>query len=137
MSADFLDAHCRHMVDADTLFQASRLPNADQLFSFATECGLKKLMGRFGMQFRSDGAPAEYDDRVHTDKVWDRYETYRSTNHIGANYVLPSPNPFLDWNASQRYTNSGAITLQSVQAHKIAAETVAALIRKAQLEGLI
>jgi len=137
MSANFLDAHCRHMVDADTLFQESRLPNADQLFSFAAECGLKALMGKFGMLFRPDGAPAVRDDRVHADLIWDRYETYRSTNHIGANYALPSPNPFLDWHASQRYSDSSAITLQSVQVHKTAAETVASMIRKAQLEGLI
>lgn len=137
MSADFLDAHCRHMVDANTLFQASRLPNADQLFSFSAECGLKALMGTFGMLFRDDGAPKEYDDRKHADLVWDRYETYRSTNHIGASYVLPNPNPFLDWNASQRYTHSSFITLQSVDAHKTAAEIVATMVKKAQLEGLI
>ena len=137
MNADFLDAHRRHLVDAETLFQASRLANADQLYSFAAECGLKKLMNRFGMLIKLDGSPTERVDRVHADQVWDRYETYRSTNLSGANYVLPNPNPFLDWEASQRYANSNDILLPSVQTHRAAAMTVAAMVRKAQLEGLI
>ncbi len=84
-----------------------------------------------------DGSPTDRLDRVHADKVWGRYETYRFNNLSGANYVLPSPNPFHDWEASQRYANSNDILLPSVQAHKGAAETVAAMVRKAQLEGLI
>ncbi|AZV28076.1 SAM-dependent methyltransferase [Pseudomonas syringae] len=137
MNPDFLDAHQRHMVDAESLFLASRLGNADQLYGFAAECGLKKLMHHFGMVIMQNGMPQERDDRVHADGVWDRYDTYRASSVNGANYALPSLNPFLDWEASQRYANSGDVLLQSVEAHKQAAETVAALVRKALLEGLI
>ncbi len=137
MNADFLDAHRRHMVDAKTLFLASRLANADQLYSFAAECGLKKLMSSFGMLVTPDGSPTDRADRVHADTIWARYESYRSTNISGANYVLPNPNPFHDWGASQRYANSNDISLPRVQAHRAAATTIAALVRKAQLEGLI
>ena len=80
MNADFLDAHRRHMVDAKTLFLASRLANADQLYSFAAECGLKKLMSSFGMLVTPDGSPTDRADRVHADTIWARYESYRSTN---------------------------------------------------------
>jgi len=137
MNADFLDAHQRHMVDAESLFLALRLSNADQLYGFAAECGLKKLMQHFGMVIRQDGAPQEYDDRVHANKVWDRYDTYRASSVNGANYALPNLNPFLDWDASQRYANGGDVLLPSVEAHRTAAGAVAALVRKALLEGLI
>ncbi|MBH3381268.1 SAM-dependent methyltransferase [Pseudomonas asiatica] len=137
MNADFLDAHRRHMIDGETLFQASRLANADQLFGFAVECGLKKLMGGFGMMVDASGSPTTGADRVHAEKVWDRYETYRSSNVSGANYVLPSPNPYLDWHASQRYANSGDVLLPNVEKHRDAARTVAALVRKALVEGVI
>ncbi|NUT80709.1 SAM-dependent methyltransferase [Pseudomonas brassicacearum] len=137
MNADFLDAHHRHMVDAETLFQASRIANADQLYGFAAECGLKKLMSGFGMPLAQDGSPAEKPNWKHVELVWIRYESYRSSAVDGANYVLPNPNPFHDWHASQRYANSGDIARSSVEAHKAAAGDVAALVRKAQLEGLI
>ncbi|EKT4474288.1 SAM-dependent methyltransferase [Pseudomonas putida] len=137
MNADFLDAHRRHMIDGEALFQASRLANADQLFGFAVECGLKRLMVGFGMLVDATGSPTNRKDWLHADKVWDRYETYRSSSGGGANYVLPSPNPYLDWNASQRYANSSDVLLPNVEIHRTAAETVAALVKKAVLEGLI
>lgn len=137
MNADFLDAHRRHMSDGETLFQASRLANADQLFGFAVECGLKRLMLRFGMLVNADGSPTEKKDWVHADKVWKRYEAYRSANGGGAAYVLPSPNPYDDWHASQRYANSSDVSLPSVENHRTAADKVAVLVKKAVLEGLI
>lgn len=137
MNADFLDAHHRHMADAETLFQAERIANADQLYGFATECGLKKLMGVFGMLVATDGSPIDKTDRVHAEKVWDRYEAYRFDVVNGANYVLPSPNPFHDWSASQRYAKSTDIARPNAETHRTAAGAVAALVRKAQLEGLV
>ncbi|POA51182.1 MULTISPECIES: SAM-dependent methyltransferase [unclassified Pseudomonas] len=137
MNADFLDAHQRHMVDAEMLFLASRLANSDQLFGFAAECGLKTLMLHFGMVIKQDGSPKGTDDRVHADKVWGRYDTYRANSVHGANYALPSQNPFQDWGAPQRYVHSGEILQPRVDAHRAAAGAVAALVRKARLEGLI
>lgn len=137
MNADFLDSHRRHLIDAETLYQASRLANADQLYGFAVECGLKKLMVVFGMTLRGDGAPSEWGDRKHAEIMWDRYETYRFNAVNGASYVLASPNPFHDWDASQRYAKSSDFIQPRVEAHRAAAEDVAALVKKALLEGLI
>lgn len=137
MSANFLDAHLRHMIDGEFLYQASRLANADQLFGFAVECGLKKLMITFGMTVAGDGAPADRADWKHADQVWARYETYRSNSVHGANYVLPTPSPFQDWSASQRYAETNAILRPSVEAHRAAASAIEALVKKAQLEGLL
>ncbi|WP_124302011.1 SAM-dependent methyltransferase [Pseudomonas chlororaphis] len=137
MNADFLDAHLRHMADGEFLYQTSRLANADQLFGFAVECGLKKLMNAFGMYLGGDGSPAINADKKHADQVWARYETYRSSSVNGANYVLPTPCPFQDWSASQRYAKTIDISRVSVEAHRTAAAAVEALVKKAQLEGLL
>lgn len=137
MNADFLDAHRRHKIDAEMLFQASRLANADQLFGFAVECGLKKLMGVFGMEVDATGSPSSQNDRVHAEKVWDRYEAYRSAKGGGASYILPSSNPYRDWHATQRYANSGDVLLPNVQTHRSAALIVATLVKLAETEGLI
>jgi hypothetical protein len=137
MATDFLNAHRRHMDDAEFLFQASRLPNADQLFGFAVECGLKSLMSKFGMPIDANGEPTSGTDRKHADMILNRYEAYRSTNVVGANYALASPNHFQDWHASQRYAESSDITPAAVQVHRAAAASVATLVRKAVLEGLI
>jgi hypothetical protein len=95
MNADFLDAHRRHLCDADYLFNASHLANADQLYGMAAECGLKQLMLAFGMKVRAaDGAPEKREDREHIDKLWIRYEAYRSGTVQGVQYGLPSSSPF-------------------------------------------
>ena len=44
MKADFLDAHQRHWDDAEHLLQAQRWANADHLYGFAAECGLKAVV---------------------------------------------------------------------------------------------
>ena len=70
MNADFLDAHRRHLRDADYLFSASRLANADHLYGMAAECGLKRLMMAFGMQTDNTGSPVDRQkDRIHAEKV--------------------------------------------------------------------
>ncbi len=61
LRADFLDAHQRHLDDAESLFQAGRLANADHLYGMASECGLKRLMAAFGMTIDSTtGSPADW-----------------------------------------------------------------------------
>lgn len=141
MTPDFLDAHQRHWDDAERLFAATRWANADHLYGMAVECGLKRLMIAFGMSIGSDGSPSNSQDRAHVMEtrripVWDRYETYRSGHHQGANYGLPQANPFHDWDVSQRYADQSNFTQARVQPHRTAADTVYKLIIKATLEGL-
>ena len=47
--ADFSDAHRRHWEDAELLHAYSRWANADQLYGFSAECGLKAVMQVLGM----------------------------------------------------------------------------------------
>jgi len=138
MNADFLDAHHRHLRDADCLFSASHLANADHLYGMAAECGLKRLMIAFGMRPRpTDGAPEKREDREHADKVWIRYETYRSGHVHGVQYGLPSSTPFDDWRVSQRYAQEQCFDHARVEPHRAAAHTVRALVKNAEMAGLI
>lgn len=139
LQADFLDAHERHLDDAERLFQAGRLANADHLYGMASECGLKRLMVAFGMAVDpTTGDPvAREKDRKHVDLIWMRFETYRSGHHRGTGYVLPNPNPFDNWKAEQRYARRGSFDTVRVEAHRNATQVVCELIKKARREGLI
>lgn len=137
MQTDFLDACERHWHDAELLFNQQRWANADHLYGFAAECGLKSLMRAFGMVVRQDGSPDCKKDKVHANEIWLRYDTYRSNHVSGINYALPNQQPFSNWNAADRYTNQSNFDQTNTQAHKEAANLVRNLIRKAKLEGLI
>lgn len=138
MQADFLDAHERHWEDAERLFQAQRWANADHLYGLAAECGLKRLMLAFGMPYdTARDCPSRKADRKHADGIWARFESYRCGHHQGAGYVVPSTNPFGDWNVSQRYAHRSHFDQARAQAHQSGANVVRDLIKKARKEGLI
>jgi hypothetical protein len=135
MQVDFYWAYQRHWDDAEYLYADSRMANADQLYGYSAECGLKCLMQQcFGMRLDpATGRPPEKDQK-HIDKVWDRYETYRAG--IGtAGYMLPQPNPFDNWNISERYAHESGFTKTLVDQHKAGAKIVQNLINKAIAEG--
>jgi hypothetical protein len=139
MQADFLDAHHRHWDDAERLFLAQRWANADHLYGFAAESGLKRLMLRFGMPF--DGVrdiPAKESDRVHANGIWARYDAYRSGHADGVGYALASTaNPFQHWKASHRYAHQSGFDRHRAEAHRAGADAVRALLMKAKYEGLL
>jgi hypothetical protein len=114
------------------------LANADQLYGFCVESGLKQLMLAFGMSFDTNHDwPAKREDRVHADGIWSRYETNRSGHPTGTKYTLLTANPFADWSASDRYAASVSITQTRVQGHQTGAKQVRRLIKQAQKDGLL
>jgi len=138
MQADFLDAHERHWTDAETLFQAQRWANADHLYGMAAECGLKRLMLAFGMKVNpSTGSPVDGKDWKHANGIWARFESYRCGHHQGAAYVLPTPDPFTDWEVAQRYAHQSNFDQARVNDHQSGASQVRELVKKARREGLI
>ncbi len=137
MSADFLDAHHRHWEDAEYLRAASRWANADHLYGMAAECGLKRLMLAFGMTVNPQGSPTSKSDWVHADKVWTRFESYRSGHAAGASYCLPSSNPFANWQADQRYAPQHLFTESIVLTHRQGAEDVRKKLQLARTQGLL
>ena len=138
MQADFQDAHQRHWEDAERLLLVGRLANADHLYGVSAECGLKKLMLAFGMPYdAAKDMPGLLSDRAHANKIWMRYETYRAGHVQGVGYILPANNPFHDWDVSDRYANQSNFSLARVQGHQAGSQVIRALIKKAQLEGMI
>lgn len=138
MQTDFLDAHYRHWDDAEHLFDDSRWANADQLYGLSAECGLKRLMMAFGMNIdTTTGRPIDDKDRVHTNKAWPRYESYRSGHHHGARYSLPTIDPFINWDVSQRYANRSNFDQALAEAHRQGANAVRTLVNQAILEGIV
>ena len=137
MQPDFLDAHDRHRHDAELLYSQKRWANADHLFGLAAECGLKRLMIAFGMVVGSEGRPQDSLDRVHADKVWARYEAYRSGYANGSNYVLTTNNPFSGWDISQRYARGDQFDESRVSAHRRGAEVVRTLLKQARVDGIL
>ncbi|MDR2746795.1 MAG: hypothetical protein LBB77_05040 [Treponema sp.] len=134
METDFYGAYQRHWRDAEYLYTDSRLANADQLYGYSAECGLKCLMQCFGMPLNPVTENPPKKDRVHIDQAWDRYEAYRSG--IGAaGYTLPQPNPFSEWHISHRYTHTSRFSQIYVDQHRAGAMMVRVLINKAILEG--
>jgi hypothetical protein len=135
MKADFLDAHERHWDDARKLFEAQRWANADHLFGFSAECGLKKLMQLFGMNLDAQGSPESREDKVHVNAIGVRYESYRE-GHFGSTYELPN-SFFSEWRSSQRYAHQSCFDENRTRTHQVAAEHVRGLIKKAQIDGLL
>jgi hypothetical protein len=138
MQADFLNAHGRHMDDAERLFQAGRLANADHLYGLAAECGLKALSEKLSRS----GLLDPKHDYVHVmeDKkpgtAWSRYQVHLSGHALGTKLCTPPSNPFSDWSASQRYAHESGFDLPRVQAHRAGAALVAGLMKTARKEGL-
>jgi len=138
MQANYLDAHERHLSDAERLFAAQRWANADHLYGLAAECGLKRLMRAFGMPFDSKmDRPQEKNDRVHANGIWERFESYRSGHQNGTAYALPEESPFANWHINERYAHQSHFELSRVEHHQKGALMVAGLITKAKHEGLL
>ena len=139
MNADFLDSHLRHWEDAEMLSQATpaRLANADHLYGFSAECGLKWLMIMFGMRPNPTTGDLEKIDRKHINKIAQRYESYRSGHPLAAAYALPQSTPFDDWDVDQRYAHRNGFDPARVRRHREGAEIIRRLVTQAQMDGLI
>ena len=132
MQSDFFNAFKRHWNDAEYLYADARWANADQLYAYSAECGLKCLMRLFGMAVDPDGNPLG-SDKAHVNIIWERYEAYRAGGG-STDYILPH-NPFSNWDVSNRYANENNFNPIDVQLHRIGTDLVRKLIDKAVLDG--
>jgi len=134
---DFKDAAERHWSDAGTLFQQSRLANADHLFGMAAECALKAVMQALGMVLGASGVPAQRQHRVHINHLWTEFVSF-ATGRSGAQYakLLPAgTNPFTGWNVNQRYEHQSWFVQNVVQQHQQGAKNAMAVLEQAKLDG--
>ena len=134
MLPDFYNAFHRHLNDAEYLYNDSRWPNADQLYAYSAECGLKCIMQLFGMYVDPVSGKPSFQNSVHADRIWNRYEAYRA-GRGATGYELPQPNPFDNWNINQRYIDCSNLTQSNVDVHKNGTMVVMRLLNKAIIEG--
>lgn len=134
---DFAESFQRHLDDADHLREHKRWPNADQLYGFAAECGIKAVMLSLGMmRLRNDGIPEERKYKVHIHKLWDKFRTFasgRSASRYAS--LLPEKNPFDDWDVTQRYFRSDWLDAKRVDKHHRGALAAKSLVKLARSEG--
>jgi hypothetical protein len=135
--ADYPDAHERHWEDAEYLFVAGRWANADQLYGFSAECGLKSLMQNLGMRVRAaDGAPEKRAHRVHIKQLWNVFDQFAAQR--GASTLrsrLPGGDPFSDWSHHNRYAGRGHFDEAYVESHRNAARGVRLMVQGAAQRG--
>lgn len=127
--ADFENAHWRHWIDAELLYVHERWGNADHLFGFSAECGLKAIMVRLGMDVTPLGAPKEKDHKVHIHKLWPEFQQF-AAGRAAPVYVraMPEENPFEDWSHHDRYSNTGFTDIDAVDKHRNAARTIVEMV---------
>jgi hypothetical protein len=91
-------------------------------------------MQNFGMHLDPITEIPPPKDRVHINKIWYRYETYRAGIGI-QEYMLPQSNPFDNWDISDRYAHESSFGQPYVEQHRLGVKEVRKLINKALLEG--
>ena len=136
--ADFIDAHHRHRADAKLLFEHGRWANADQLYGFSSECGLKAVMKACGMAVDpTTGTPLDPQYRKHIQEVWPLFQSFVETLE-DAEYLdrLPPGEPFADWSHHDRYAHGGYCGRPDVEAHRDATDAVAEIVEAARQNGL-
>ena len=123
--SDLTDAHCCHWDDAELLFERQRWANADQLYGFSAECGLKAVMKSLGMPVDATGTPTERAHKQHVQDLWPEFEAF-VTGKGGARFLrwLPSGGPFADWSHHDRYANRSHFESANVDPHREAARAV-------------
>lgn len=136
--SDFTDAHRRHWDDAELLYRHACWPNADQLYGFSAECGLKAMMkAQGGMPVDASGKPTTGQHLQHVDRFWSTFVSF-ANGLTGARYVrlLPSGTPFADWSHHNRYAHRRHSQESDVEPHREAARKVCQMVQKATQDGL-
>ena len=134
--ADFADAHRRHWEDAELLFAHERWANADHLYGFSVECGLKAVMRALGMPVEPDGRPERSAHRKHVQDLWSVFRTFvASRSGEWFLHQLPAGEPFRDWSHHDRYASRAHYSRLAVVPHQGAARTVLLMIQRATLDG--
>ena len=137
--ADFPNAHVRHWRDAELLFRAGRWANADQLYGFSAECGLKAVMVAGGMPVDLEtGTPTEPRHRKHIHELWSTFRSFVQGRQTGGLlHRLPEPNPFAAWSHHNRYASSHHFDEEAIAPHRTAAHLVRRFYLRLQVRGYV
>ena len=130
--ADFENAHCRHMDDADTLYARNRFANADHLYGLGAECGLKAVMLERGILSLDDsGRPESKRYRRHIDELWPEFLLADHREWTRDMRRVAERNPFADWSVSDGYANGRCFDEATASRRRKAAEVVARMVEAA------
>lgn len=128
MPSDFYNSFERHKKDAELLWNSNRWANADHLYGLAAECALKALLLTQGIQI----SHRKY--KKHINDLWDQYNRFMQTRSI---YLIPTSNPFSNWNIAQRYENEINISRSNTQNHRNTVIHIAKIIKQAKRDGIL
>jgi hypothetical protein len=141
---DFSTAATRHCRDAAFLEGWGRLPNADHLAGFATECALKEILIRFLGARSTNGRPFSVvagttRQHGHLPQLW--YEVAnivsgRAASTAFAN-LLSLQNPFATWSVNDRYEDGADVTAQAVATRLAAARQILGHLQNAITLGVL
>ena len=128
-AADFVDANLRHWADAQLLLDHNRWANADQLYGFSAECGLKAVMMSLGMQVDAHGVP-EPKHQKHVHEIWPIFESF-AAGRSGERYLerLPDGKPFADWSHHDRYAHQQHFNRTGAERHREAARAIRGMVQ--------
>ena len=128
--ADFEDAHRRHWADAELLFDRGRWPNADQLYGYSAECGLKAVMRSLGMEVKRYGVPASEEHRKHVQDIWPVFQSFVA-DRSGQRFLrwLPAGKPFADWSHHDRYAPGRHFDRAGTAQHRAAAQEIRGMVQ--------
>ena len=135
--ADFADAHARHWEDAELLFRSARWANADHLYGFSAECGLKAVMEDLGMPVdRATGIPQEAKHRKHVQELWPEFQTFAQGRLVQkySRFLAPG-SPFADWSHHDRYAHQTHFDRSVVIPHREAARKISSMVITWKLDG--
>lgn len=136
--SDFSNAHGRHWEDAELLFDSDRWANADQLYGFSAECGLKAVMMSFEMPVDSAGTPTEPKNKSHVQHLWPIFQAFlegrRANRYLR---LLPKGEPFVNWSHHDRYANREHFSEENVTPHREAARGIRGMVRRLIQDGIL
>ena len=137
-ATDFADAHHRHWEDAELLHEHGRWANADQLYDYSAECGLKLVMESLGMKVDDMGVPAEGRHRVHVQELWPEFIAFAGARREGARYLglMPPDARFADWSHHDRYAHRKHFGRTDAGRHREATDEVRRVVELATEDGL-
>ena len=128
MRDNYLDAHERHLEDADLLFDNARWANAEYLYGLSVECGIKALQEAAGQRVRRQHLPNLMQNM--------NYFEFRGRGHP-SRYLLPNEvkTAFGNWSISQRYRHRSQFTMTTAQRCRVGAHAMHRLVTNARKDG--
>ncbi len=117
-------AAMRHFNDAVTLEEHERLANADQLFGFAAECGIKSAL------VASSNQNLAAKHREHVDRLWGLASLQSFSPRFRSLIVVlrALEQPFFDWSTDHRYLADDVVSAEMLARHRKAAKRVLASV---------